>query len=140
MYREIMMRIFFITSAIFVMVWICFTTDLVARKNGFFIENLFWSDSQIFTPRNSEVQAQIDEIDRQLLELDGMKRGYEARARRHDDQAQRLQFEDRAVLETRRHQELAEENREKAQKVQEEIDRLQSRKVKLLQKKAQSDF
>lgn len=82
---------------------------------------------------NTAVDTQITEIDKQIKELEAMKRGFEARALRHDDQAQRLQFEDRAVLETRRHNELAEENRSKAQRVQQEIDRLQAEKRKLLQ-------
>ena len=78
------------------------------------------------------IETQVSEIDRQLQELQDMKRGFEARARRHDDQAQRLQFEDRAVLETRRHIELADENRQKAARVQLEIDRLQLERKKLL--------
>ena len=81
---------------------------------------------------NPAKQTQVDEIDRQIQELESMKQGFEARALRHDDQAQRLQFEDRAVLETRRHNELAEENRLKAQRVQQEIDRLKEEKQKLL--------
>ncbi len=82
---------------------------------------------------HSAVSMQISEIDRQIQELEDMKRGFEARALRHDDQAQRLQFEDRTVLETRRHNELAEENRSKAARVQQEIDRLQVERRKLLQ-------
>ena len=86
--------------------------------------------------QDSIVDTQVGEIDRQIEELERMKRGYEARALRHDDQAQRLQFEDRAVLETRRHNELAEENRMKAARVQEEINRLQGEKQKLLKSHA----
>jgi hypothetical protein len=76
-------------------------------------------------------QEQIEEIDAQIKELKDMKRGYEARAIRAEDQADRLQFEDHYVLETRRYYRIAEENRMKAQKVQEEIDRLEMRKAKL---------
>jgi hypothetical protein len=60
-----------------------------------------------------------------------MKRGFEARALRHENQAERLQFDDQAYLETRRHNQLAEENRAKAAAVQKEIDRLQSEKKKI---------
>src|SRR5579859_3592707 len=74
----------------------------------------------------------IQQIDQQIEELQDMKKGYESRARRHEDQAQRLQFEDRAVLETRRHLDLAEENRAKAEAVQKEIDRLEAERAKLL--------
>lgn len=86
--------------------------------------------------KNPAVNIQIDEVNRQIEELEKMKRGFEARARRHEDQAQRLQFEDRAVLETRRHNELAEENRLKAERVQQEIDRLKEEREKLLKNTA----
>jgi len=86
-----------------------------------------------FLSKNPAVKSQVEEIDRQISELEAMKRGFEARALRHDDQAQRLQFEDRAVLETRRHSELADENRAKAERVQQEIDRLRAERLKLLQ-------
>ena len=79
-------------------------------------------------------QEQIEEIDAQIEELKGIKRGYESRAIRAEDQASRLQFEDRYVLETRRYFQIAEVNREKAAKVQEEIDRLEAERVKLIQK------
>ena len=62
-----------------------------------------------------------------------MKRGYESRALRHENQAERLQFEDQAYLETRRHNQLADENRAKAAAVQKEIDRLEAEKKRLLQ-------
>lgn len=87
---------------------------------------------QLASLKGEKNADEVAEIDRQIQELEAMKRGYEARALRHDDQAQRLQFEDRANLETRRHVELAEENRAKAQRVQEEIDRLEAVKQKLL--------
>ncbi len=85
-----------------------------------------------FLAENPAIAAQVQEIDRQITELQAMKRGFEARALRHEDYAQRLQFEDRAVLETRRHLELADENRAKADRVQQEIDRLQIERRKLL--------
>lgn len=93
--------------------------------------------AQVLRPKaelsqNQTTKTQVDEIDRQIKELEAVKRGYESRAMRHEDQAARLQFMDRAVLETRRHLELAEENWAKAQRVQEEIDRLQGERKKLL--------
>jgi hypothetical protein len=78
-------------------------------------------------PSNRTVQ----QIEKQITELENMKRGYEARALRHENQAERLQFDDQTYLETRRHNELAEENRAKAAAVQKEIDRLQEEKRKL---------
>jgi type I restriction-modification system DNA methylase subunit len=80
------------------------------------------------------MQEDIQKIDAQLDELRDMKRGYDARALRAEDQADRLQFEDHYVLETRRYYQIAEENRAKARRVQEEIDRLEAQKAKLQQK------
>lgn len=76
--------------------------------------------------------SQVQQIDQQIQELEEMKRGFESRALRHEDQADRLQFDDETYLETRRHIQLAEENRAKAAAVQKEIDRLQAEKEKLL--------
>ena len=75
--------------------------------------------------------AEIESIDNQLQELEGMKRGYEAKALRHDSQAEYLQFDQQAVLETRRHLQLADENRQKADMVQQRIDQLKARREKL---------
>ena len=73
----------------------------------------------------------MNTIDRQIEELTRLKRGYEAKASRHEDQAERLQFEDRSTLEARRHVQLAAENREKASILQQEIDKLSLEKAKL---------
>jgi len=80
-----------------------------------------------------QVQEQVADIDDQILELQEMKRGFEARALRHEDQAERLQFDPKWNLETRRHLQLADENRQKAARVQKEIDRLKAKRAKLLQ-------
>jgi len=77
-------------------------------------------------------QAEIDRLDRDIEELKLMKRGFEARALRAEDQAERLQFEDKFVLETRKYFRIAEANRQKAQRIQEEIDKLEKRKAELL--------
>ena len=77
---------------------------------------------------------QIEQLDAQIKELKEMKRGYESRAIRAEDQADRLQFEDHFYLETRRYYRIADENRAKAAKIQEEIDRLEAQKAELLKK------
>ena len=82
-------------------------------------------------------QDQIEQIDTQIKELKEMKRGYEARALRAENQADRLQFEDHFVLETRRYYRIADENRAKAAKIQEEIDRLEDKRADLLKKDLQ---
>lgn len=131
-----MKRTFLATLALFLLVWGFTTIDRIGSESfsnrAEIIASLTPTELQ-FLAENPAIQAQVAEIDRQLAELEAMKRGFEARALRHEDQAQRLQFEDRALLETRRHNELAEENRAKAEKVQQEIDRLQAEKQKLLQ-------
>jgi hypothetical protein len=83
----------------------------------------------------NQKQEQVDAINDQIEELQDMKRGFEGRALRHENMAEYLQFDQRAVLETRRHLQLAEENRQKAAKVQEQIDFLMEKKKKILEKK-----
>lgn len=136
-----MKRTFSVTLILFLFVWGFTAIDRISSERAKFL--LFVESSSMiaalspeeiqFLAENPAIQAQVAEIDRQITELQAMKRGFEARAMRHEDQAQRLQFEDRAMLETRRHNELADENRAKADKVQEEIDRLQAERRKLLQ-------
>ncbi|MGB7978964.1 MAG: hypothetical protein WCF19_07390 [Chlamydiales bacterium] len=74
---------------------------------------------------------EIQQIDSEIQELTEMKRGYEARALKHEDMAEYLQFDTQAYLETRRHIQLADENRSKAALVQQEIDRLKAKKRQL---------
>ena len=78
---------------------------------------------------DSSVETQ--RIDTDIEQLEQMKRGYEARALKHENQAEYLQFEQQAVLETRRHLQLAEENRNKAALVQKQIDQLKAKRAKL---------
>ncbi len=79
------------------------------------------------------VTEEIQKIDGELQELAEMKRGYEARALRHENQAEYLQFDQQQVLETRRHLQIAQENRDKAALIQERIDRLNAKKQQLQQ-------
>lgn len=83
----------------------------------------------------SATDDRVEQIDREVKELNEMKRGYESRALRAEDQADRLQFEDHFTIETRRFYQIAELNREKAAKIQEEIDRLENEKAQLLKKR-----
>jgi len=119
-----MRRIFFFTLFTYLAVTLFFSYQHQEKKQCPIEEEL--------VVVNQAVQTQITEIDQQLEELKRMKMGYLSRARRHEDQAERLQFQDQAVLETRRHLQLAEENRMKADRIQEEIDRLEKEKTKLL--------
>jgi hypothetical protein len=81
-----------------------------------------------------KVQQEVEDLDAQIEELEGIKRGYESKAIRHEDQAERLQFEHNTYLEMKRHLELADENWEMAARVQVEIDRLKERRMLLLRK------
>lgn len=76
--------------------------------------------------------AEIQKIDARIEQLQEMKRGFEARALKHDDMAEYMQFDQQMVLETRRHLQIADENRQKAAYVQEEIDLLRAKREKLL--------
>ena len=76
-------------------------------------------------------QIRIQQIDAEIEELKGMKRGFEGRAIRAEDQAERMQFEDRYGIETRQYYRLADEYLEKANKIQEQIDKLEAEKARL---------
>ncbi len=69
-------------------------------------------------------EAATEQTDQKIQELEDVKRGFEAKAIYHEDQADRLQFDDHTYLEMRRHRQIADENRAKAAAVQKEIDRL----------------
>ena len=103
-------RFFFLTFTFFLILW-GFTTVGHAASNA----------------------GEIQKIDGQIEQLQEMKRGYEGRALKHENMAEYLQFDQEAVLETRRHLQLAEENRNKAALVQEQLDRLNAKKKQLLE-------
>lgn len=106
-----MKKIFFLPLTVFIMLWV------------------------LFAYTEEKVNPQVLKIDKQIEELEDMKRGYEARALRHENQAERLQFDDKAVLETRRHIQIAEENRQKANFLQQEIDALKAQREKLIKER-----
>jgi hypothetical protein len=101
-------RLFFLTFSFFLILW-GFTATGYTANNG----------------------AEIQKIDSQIQQLEEMKRGYVGRALKHENMAEYLQFDQQAVLETRRHLQLADENRNKASLVQEQIDRLNAKKQQL---------
>ena len=92
-----------------------------------------WEENKRLYPRRISEQQKLDRVKaRQIEELENLKRGYVSKANRLDDQAERLQFEDNSFLESRRFSELAQENRDKAQRTQDEIDRLTLEKQQLM--------
>jgi len=90
---------------------------------------ILWGFTETGYTANRTVE--IEQIDDQIRELEEMKRGFESRALKHDTMAEYLQFDQQAVLETRRHLQIADENRNKAKLVQEQIDRLNEKKRQL---------
>lgn len=96
----------------------------------FFLLMILWFSKNAHLTPNEQIQ----QIDTQIEELKEKKRGYEARAIWNENQGDRLQFEENYIIETRRYYRLAEENQLKAQKVQEEIERLKAKRELLLQR------
>ncbi|EKD86216.1 MAG: hypothetical protein ACD_37C00407G0001 [uncultured bacterium] len=97
---------------------------------------MLWGFSAFSISQSEEVQ----QIDAEIQELELMKKGYESRALRHENQAEYLQFDQRAVLETRRHLQIAEEERGKAAFVQEQIDQLKEKKRRIVIPFARNKF
>ncbi len=86
-----------------------------------------------------KAQLEIQDIDNQIQELEGIKRGYESKAIRHEDQAERLQFENDNFLEAKRHMELADENWEMAARIQLEINVLKKRRMLILRQNGEGE-
>ncbi len=100
-------------------------------RRSFFTTFSFFLILWGFSGYTASRTADIQKIDSEIEQLEDMKRGYEAKALKHTDTATYLQFDTEAVLETRRHLKLAEENRNKAALVQERIDRLKEKRAQL---------
>lgn len=88
--------------------------------------------AQIPLETQESLQAMVADIDDQILQLEELKRGYIAKALRHEDQAERMQFEHDYYLEAKKHMELAAENREMAARIQVEIERLKEKRLRIL--------
>ena len=69
------------------------------------------------------------------MELEEKKKGYEAKAIKHANQGDRLQFVQGELQTAKRHWKLAKENRKIAEKIQKEIDALKLKKLELQKKK-----
>jgi hypothetical protein len=80
----------------------------------------------------STKQTRIEALDAQIEELEEVKRGFEGKALKQEDQAQYLQFNNKALLEQRQHIEWAEEYRARAADTQARIDKLKAQREKLL--------
>jgi hypothetical protein len=83
-------------------------------------------------------QENLVDIDAQILDLEQLKMGYEAKALRHEDQAARLQFDHETWLEARRHMQLTDHNRKLVAEIQIEIDRLKVRRLEILRQNGEN--
>jgi hypothetical protein len=106
---------------------------------GFFFSITALSGANQSAPLNPPQEEMkwndVGKIDQRIGELRQMKRGYDSKAIYHDNQAQRLQFDQGQLSLAQRHAKLADANRDVAKKIQEEIDQLEGRKQILLHKK-----
>lgn len=112
-------RTFFMTLSFFVLIFLTLT----------FSKQLHKVSAKELPKWKQELQMLQD----QITEFQNMKRGYVARALKHENQAQRLQFMNGEYLTAKRHWELAKENRIIAEKIQIDIDRLEEKRQDLLQ-------
>ncbi|MEI6242694.1 MAG: hypothetical protein WCP39_04735 [Chlamydiota bacterium] len=82
--------------------------------------------------QREDLNRHIEQTDQQIQELQNMKIGYEGKATRLENQAQRLQFMNKELSTSQKLWRLAESNREAAQKIQEEIDKLHAERSRLV--------
>lgn len=112
-------RSFFLTMAFFVLIF------------GFLTVN---KSTKATAASNLTREEEMQDLDTRIQSLKEMKKGYEARAQRHEDQAEKYKHAEGEAFSAKRHKELADENKGIAQKIQKEIDQLETRKKVLLQK------
>ena len=111
-------RVFFVTMAFFLVL-----SGLLAINRKV---HLLMADGQ------GKLRQQIEQIDEEIAELKTMKRGYESKAIRHENLAEMMQFESEYTLEIRQQYKLADQNRAIANRIQQDIDRLEAKKQALL--------
>jgi len=72
-------------------------------------------------------------LDKKIVELKTMKRGYEARAIDHENQGQRLQFINSELERAKKHWAIAEKNRLISMEIQKDIKSFEVKKGMLLE-------
>lgn len=92
------------------------------------------SKSFTYYASSAETQNKITLIDQKIEELQAMKRGYEAKALNHANQADRLQFIQGELQTAKRHWKIADDNRRIALQIQKQIDELKVQKMDLQKK------
>lgn len=114
-------RIFFVTMCFF------FVLSTVLTMNRY--------SPVVFAEEKGKIDAEIRQIDEEIFELQIVKKGYEDKAERNERFAETKQFDTKYNLETRRLFQSAQQNREIADRIQKDIDRLEAKKQELLSKK-----
>lgn len=76
---------------------------------------------------------EVAEIDKEIDKLQNQRNLYLAKATRLQNQGDRLQFENNNLIDARRAWQQAQIHREIATRIQEEIDQLEQRKLKILE-------
>ena len=92
--------------------------------------------NSLFSKENKNDKILI--IEKQINELEEMKRGYESKAIKYANQAERLQFVSRELQTAKKYWVLAEENKQIADKLQKKIDDLKLTKSNMKQKNSGS--
>jgi len=95
----------------------------------------FFCSAFVFAKAKEEAlswKQEVTEIDQQIEDLEELKRGYEAKALRLENQAERLQFKNSEYIVAKRYWELADENRQIAKRIQSEIDALKEKKQEII--------
>lgn len=80
---------------------------------------------------NNKIDAEIESINKKIAELEEMKKGYEAKAIKHANNGERLQYIEGQLQIAKKHWKLAEEYKKIVEKIQVEIDELKAKKLKI---------
>lgn len=89
----------------------------------------------VFADERGKLDVEIQQIDQEILELQSVKQSYETKAAKAERMAETKQFDTKYNMETRRLYQLAQQNRDIADRLQKDIDRLEAKKQELLSKK-----
>ncbi len=98
-----------------------------------FIFAIFSITKKAYSYNNNKIDTEIESINKKIAELEEMKKGYEARAIKHANNAQRLQFVEGQLQIAKKHWKLADEYKKIVEKIQSEIDELKAQKLKIQQ-------
>lgn len=88
--------------------------------------------SSIVQAEDVDPKTELQQIDKEIEELQDLKNRYKASAARHEDEAIRWQFQQNLKQEARRAYQQADLDREMVKKIQVRIDYLEARKAQLI--------